>query len=162
MSFGNRLREARKKAGLTQRDIAEILKTTPQNYAQYERGIRNPKKETLTKIANVLNVGFAYTKDGEPYFYNKTRPGFEREVVGGVEIERFNPDVVEDINRKTLLEFYDKMNESGKKEASKRICEMSRLPEYTETIQECDRKENNVEDTVMSVRKATQKDFDTF
>lgn len=38
--------------------------------AQYESGKRNPKKETLSKIADALNLGYSYTKDGEPYFYD--------------------------------------------------------------------------------------------
>ena len=36
--------------------MAQKLGTSPQNLAQYENGKRNPKYETIKKIANALNV----------------------------------------------------------------------------------------------------------
>lgn len=69
MSFGNRLKKARSKAGLSQKELAARLGTTPQNLAQYENGKRNPKKETLAKMADALDMGYTYAKNGEPYFY---------------------------------------------------------------------------------------------
>ena len=49
MSFGSRLKEARKKSGLTQAEVAEKLNVSASMIAQYETGKRNPKKETLSK-----------------------------------------------------------------------------------------------------------------
>lgn len=72
MSFSDRLKEARKKAGLTQLQIGEKLGITAQSYSQYETGKRSPKRETLEKIAEALNLGYGYAKDGEPYFYEFT------------------------------------------------------------------------------------------
>ena len=46
MSFSDRLREARKRSGLTQMQIAEKLGITAQSYSQYETGKRQPKAET--------------------------------------------------------------------------------------------------------------------
>lgn len=69
MSFATRLKEARSKAGLSQKDLALKLGTSPQNLAQYENGKRNPKKETLVKIANALDMGVTYSQNGEAYFF---------------------------------------------------------------------------------------------
>lgn len=69
MSFGDRLKQARKRAGYTQKQFAEKLNISPQNLAQYESGARNPSKERLQLFATALNLGYSYTKTGEPYFY---------------------------------------------------------------------------------------------
>ena len=53
---GERIKELRKKAGLTQAQLAEKLNVTPQNISQYERGLKNPKIGTLNKIAKALGV----------------------------------------------------------------------------------------------------------
>lgn len=56
MNFSDRLKEARKNAGLTQAQLSEKLGITAQSYSQYETGKRNPKMETLQKIAAALNI----------------------------------------------------------------------------------------------------------
>ena len=56
MKTGEKIKKYRKEQGLTQKALAEKLNTTPQNLAQYENGKRNPKPETLWRIANALNV----------------------------------------------------------------------------------------------------------
>lgn len=56
MNTGARIQEFRKMKGMTQSDLAAKIGTTPQNISQYERGIRNPKIETLQKIAAALEV----------------------------------------------------------------------------------------------------------
>lgn len=43
MTTGEKIKTIRKKRGLTQRELAEKLGTTPQNLAQYENNKRNPK-----------------------------------------------------------------------------------------------------------------------
>lgn len=56
MNTGARIQELRKIKKMTQSDLAAKIGTTPQNISQYERGIRNPKFETLQKIAASLEV----------------------------------------------------------------------------------------------------------
>lgn len=56
MTFGERIKEARKRAGLTQAELAERIGTTMQNISQYERSIRSPRIGTIKKIAEALNV----------------------------------------------------------------------------------------------------------
>lgn len=54
MEFAEKLKSTRKKAGLTQKEIADKLGITYQSYGQYERGVRKPKYETIQKISNAL------------------------------------------------------------------------------------------------------------
>lgn len=56
MTIGDNIKRIRKEKGLTQKKLAELLKVTPQNLAQYENGRRLPKRETINKIANALEV----------------------------------------------------------------------------------------------------------
>ena len=59
-SVAEKIKSAREKAGLTQAQLAEKVGTTSQNISQYERGIRNPKYNTLEKIARSLGVDVEY------------------------------------------------------------------------------------------------------
>ena len=55
--FGTRLRQARKKIGLTQQGLAERIGFKTFNaIAQYERGIRDPSLPTLFRLAKILDV----------------------------------------------------------------------------------------------------------
>lgn len=64
MKTSERIKYERKRAGLTQKQLAEKLGTSPQNLAQYENGKRNPKMGTLQKIADALNVPTSSLVDG--------------------------------------------------------------------------------------------------
>ncbi len=56
MSFAENLKAIRKSKGYSQKDIAEKLSVSQPSYAQYENGKRNPKYETMEKIANALDI----------------------------------------------------------------------------------------------------------
>ena len=56
MTTGELIKDARKKAGLTQKELGEKLGISYQTIAQWENNLRNPKQETLQRIANALNI----------------------------------------------------------------------------------------------------------
>ena len=56
MEIGQSIQEARKKAKLTQKELAEKVGIATITVQQYERGVRTPKIETLQKIAQALNI----------------------------------------------------------------------------------------------------------
>ena len=58
--FSDRLREARKRAGFSQADMAEYLQCSRQAYTHYETGYREPSIEVLTKIIKKLNCSADY------------------------------------------------------------------------------------------------------
>ena len=92
MAFKDRLKAARKRASLTQLDIAKkIGLLNAQSYAQYEQGKRKPKQDTLNKIADALQLGYGYAPNGEPYFYC-----FVDTVRHGDENEKFNESQYKD------------------------------------------------------------------
>ncbi|MCK1226160.1 helix-turn-helix domain-containing protein [Streptococcus uberis] len=50
------LKKARMETGLTQKQVAEKMNITQQQYAKWESGIRNPKDDTLDKLADIFNT----------------------------------------------------------------------------------------------------------
>lgn len=55
--FGKRLKELRKKAGLSQQNLAELVgMESSNNISKLEAGEQLPKKENLEKICKALNV----------------------------------------------------------------------------------------------------------
>ena len=60
MSFGQRLLEARKKAGLSQVDFAKQLGTKGPAIGRYERDEMKPSIEVAAKMADILDVSLDY------------------------------------------------------------------------------------------------------
>ena len=58
MTVGERIQEARKKAGMKQSDLAEKLGVAVITIGQYERGKREPSLKQLIRIAAVLGVSW--------------------------------------------------------------------------------------------------------
>ena len=56
MTTGQRIKDARKKAGMTQKELGEKLGVSFQTIAQWENDLRNPKIETKQRIANALGI----------------------------------------------------------------------------------------------------------
>ena len=76
MEIGQSIQEVRKKAKLTQKELAEKVGIATITVQQYERGVRTPKIETLQKIAQALNidVGVLYGVEvdkGNPQYLNR-------------------------------------------------------------------------------------------
>ena len=59
-TFSQRLKEARKKNGYTQADIAKEIGTTQGAYQKWETGSREPNFENLIKLASILNTTTSY------------------------------------------------------------------------------------------------------
>lgn len=56
MTTGQRIKAARKKAGMTQMELADKLGIPYQSISQWERDTRNPKYDSLQRIAAALGV----------------------------------------------------------------------------------------------------------
>lgn len=56
MEYGKRIKDARNKSGLTQKQLGERLGVSESAVAQYESGQRVPKVDTLQRIADALNI----------------------------------------------------------------------------------------------------------
>lgn len=56
MTFGDKLREARKNKGYTQEQIAGLLGIAKSTYTGYEKGVREPDLFKIKRLVEVLDV----------------------------------------------------------------------------------------------------------
>lgn len=63
-TIGDRIREERESAGLTQLELSNKIGITPQAVSQYERGIKNPKITTIYRFADAIGVSPSKLFDG--------------------------------------------------------------------------------------------------
>ena len=68
---GENIKRIRNERGFTQKELSKKIGTTQQNLAQYENGKRNPKIETIYKIADALEVDISELLDF--FFANKKK-----------------------------------------------------------------------------------------
>ena len=84
MTVGERIRQARKAAGLTQKALGKACGIAEPTIRRYELGKLNPKYETLEKIAKPLNVSAAALWGSEPL----SQESVIRNLVSEAEYER--------------------------------------------------------------------------
>lgn len=58
--FPERLRQLRKAAGLTQKELGQLVGLDDTTISSYERGISTPNHDLLTRLADVLRVSVDY------------------------------------------------------------------------------------------------------
>lgn len=120
MTTGERIKSARKRAGLTQSELAEKLNIPYQSIGQWERNVRNPKAETLIKIANALGCE-VWELSGSI----KTIPLHKMdELVCGIDSLHF------DVNFPKLIKYFEKLNATGQEVAIERLKELTEIPKY--------------------------------
>lgn len=71
--LGKRITSLRKKANLTQEQMATKLNITRSALSQYELGTRNPDYDLLIKIADFFDVSIDYLLRGEDHYKDKAR-----------------------------------------------------------------------------------------
>lgn len=169
MATGERIKAARKKAGLTQKALGEKCNMPDSQIRQYELGMVNPRIEQLRRIAAALGVYISDLVDdwgnfsqeeilsdlNEDILYKNSKQLLDKlqsmEKADGTLDEKLlekELDSIMEITQKTssvnkafytaqIKQYMDKMlhlllklNTDGKKEALKRVSELTRLSEY--------------------------------
>lgn len=81
LSVGLRVRAARRQARLTQEQLAEKIKRTPESVSNIERGQQLPSLETLAELARVLKVPIVdFFEDGEGSAASASRQAAEIDI----------------------------------------------------------------------------------
>ena len=128
MSFSDRLRETRKRSGLTQMQIAEKLGITAQSYSQYETGKRQPKAETLKRIADALGVLPGDLRQDGFYPTSQEIAAMKRGAESVTDERRLE---IEEKRLSNLIDRKKKMlNISGKQRAADYMDDLTKSPEY--------------------------------
>ncbi|MGN1167190.1 MAG: helix-turn-helix transcriptional regulator [Lachnospiraceae bacterium] len=111
MDFSNNLKSFRKKRKMNQSDLARVLNIGRTTVTSWENGINYPSVEILDKLASILEVS--------------TDDLLGRDAIA----DKYKRDEC----TIKLLSNYSKLNDFGKKEALKRVSELTEISKYTKT-----------------------------
>lgn len=130
MSIADNIKFLRKQKNLTQKQLAEKSGLAVITIQQYEAGKYEPKQNSLYKLRKALDCNI-YEILNKPFeLLDISIPDFE-------ELEELMPDNIKISNKSLelfehkLLDNYRLLNEEGKKEANKRVEELTEIPRYT-------------------------------
>lgn len=158
MTTGERIQAARKRAGLTQKELGARLGLSAASIAQWENNLRKPKLETLQRIADALNVFFydLFDPDDKSAFEEGLKTGLfsitsiaeKLGVPVALVCEAMQRDTV-NISRIGALLAYDdelrrseaaimnqiisalqQLNDAGQEKAVERVEELTEIPRY--------------------------------
>ena len=139
MTTGHRIKAARTKVGLTQKELGAKLGVSESFIAQYETDKRNPKKETLQRIADALGIHVSellitftpeieeiliLAEDNAEKLFGLDKTEVHQRVMDGIR-EIYLPSPQERINR-----FLNRLNDEGQQKAVERVKELTEIPRY--------------------------------
>ena len=110
MAIGEQIKTLRKKIGYTQKQLAEKCGMAEITIRQYELNKREPRQETIEKIATALGV--------DPFSHNSF------EMASDALEKRMN------LKENMLLDNYRQLNTSGQQKADNYVEDLTKIPEY--------------------------------
>ena len=120
MTVGERIKAARISAKMTQAELAKKLEISYVVISQYENGKRNPKLETLQKIADALEVPVSDLL-GLPTPANSDSPELTNQLFD---------NLVDKLKRNQLNEAFDKLNDKGQQKALEQVSDLTKITDY--------------------------------
>ena len=151
MTVGDRIKESRKKNGLSQKELGQKLNISQQMIAQLETSAM-PKIDTLQKIADALNIPLTYllygsiiSPDLEVYLNTNDKESTLSEPTNLQDhasdhmhrITKYALLLTEFENKQKLaqlINLFDKLNTDGKNKALDQLEMLTKIPEYQQTI----------------------------
>lgn len=152
MTIGQRIRDARKNAGMTQTELAKKLNVPFQSISQWERDLRNPKFDTIQRLADALEIHpfdlMGIDKEMQGYdisveFEAETDEPTRQKILELLHKDtRSIYDELTDIQKTEfwgilmkplhlqLSEAFAKLNENGQEIAVQRVQELCEIPKY--------------------------------
>lgn len=134
MTTGQRIRIARKKANMTQAELAELLDIPFQSISQWERDIRKPKIETLQRIADALQIPLALLLDedaSDAYFAGADfATALEEGYRQNIDEQREKSGYTFSQNEAKLIKAFSQLNHEGQSKAVERVEELTEIPKY--------------------------------
>lgn len=131
--MGKQIQKYRKEKRLTQRELAEKCGVATGTIQQYELGKRQPRLEQLRVISNALGIALYRLTDGD---YSSFSPEELQNdfLKAAIQLDDFHEMIAAKAleEEKVLLSDFRILNEKGRKEAQKRVSELTELKRYTE------------------------------
>lgn len=122
-TVGFRIKAFRKQRGLTQEELAIKSGVSVMSIRRYESEERTPKFATMEKIASALQI------DVENVLFS-----LEELLEAQHGLEKAHKAMCE----KELMQYFDLLNLKGQRIAVERVCELSKIDEYTKEYPEVD------------------------
>ena len=104
-TFGFRLKHLRKKAGLSQEQLALTAELAPSFVGEVERNLKRPSLETIEKLENALEISVPELLSYDPETYETSTAYIQKEIM--VQLESCTPDEAAQLSRilKYIIEF---------------------------------------------------------
>lgn len=132
MTLGERIKQARKNAKLTQKELGELAGVTGVSIMRYEKGERFPDYTTTCNLAAALKLKIRdlMSEMAEDWYEAGYQEGYdfgyEAAVSGGEE----NDSIIDLDMEIRLFRSLSHLSDSGKQEAVKRVEELTEIPRY--------------------------------
>ena len=132
VKIGEAIRNQRKNQGLTLNELGQRMGISGSLVGQYERGVVNPKYETIIRFADALNVVPRVILGNA--FMDVISPEVERlahSVYDTTDIRLYlSGRVVPVTIQERLIEAFSELNKEGQKVAVERVKELTQIPKY--------------------------------
>lgn len=128
LTFSTNLKYHMYTKGITQKDIMRDLSVPSATISSWVNGKRLPRMEKIKELANYLHVTPAMLL-GEVVFGSFMTANEAEDMEQILKENPAYPFMFDD--KGALLFYYDKLNEDGKKEATKRVEELAYIPKYS-------------------------------
>lgn len=119
MTVGQRIKESRKNAGLTQKALAEKCGLATGTIQQYELSKREPRTDQLKKIADALNVSINYLKGWQ-----------NDDIVNEIAYWGIGKIMAHSKEERKIIENCHKLNTLGQKKALEQVELLTEIPKY--------------------------------
>lgn len=128
MNVGEKIKSARLKKKLTQKQLGELCGMADSAIRRYELGGANPKIETLRRIASALDIGLEeFMTDSELSLFESMTNLYLKSDSEIKELEPLNENTPQENN---LMVKFRELNELGQKKATDYIDDLTHIPEY--------------------------------
>ena len=123
MTLGERIKEARKEKGITQKELALLINKGFSTVQKYEIDVIEPPISVLQKIADALNISIQK-------LYGISEELTDNQKVGK-QLSLMLDLLSSDPEHEELIEAYEMLNKIGKKIAIERVEELTEIKKYT-------------------------------
>lgn len=120
-TIGENIKNARKAAGLTQKELGQLLNVTSATISAFENNKTNIKTSTAARIATALNCDICdiITIDNvHDAVYSIIYRSLDKE------------ELEQSAAQETLLSYFTELNKTGQEEAVKRVEELTYIDKY--------------------------------
>lgn len=136
MAINENIKKLRVEKKLTQKELSALTGISEVMISQYERGVRIPKNRNLRKLASVLDTTGSILLGAELPF-DLVSPNDDLDNYESPIAVHANTDL--ELYEHKLLNNYRLLNEEGKKEANKRVEELTEITRYQKKENERER-----------------------